>query len=126
VELDRIFYIYKLGHYVTSYHVDDHSENPLMSVYQQMSGYSVFHFLPVLIGKYLQYASKHKSVGFMAKQLRELDSLRIGSLMVLHPGETALILPTGSHAVYVPDPSLIPEVKLFSASVVCAADFNVL
>lgn len=126
VKIDRIFYIYKLGHYVTSYHVDDHAENPLMSVYQQLSGYSVFHFLPVLIGKYLQYVSKHKSVDFMAKQLRELDSLRIGSLMVLHPGETALILPTGSHAVYVPDPSLIPEVKLFSTSIVRAADFNVL
>eukprot|EP00971_Amphidinium_carterae_P007488 148597-Amphidinium_carterae.1 len=49
VVVPRMYFIWKFQHYVTSYHQDVHVP-PHMTIYNQVSGVSLFHFLPVLVG----------------------------------------------------------------------------
>ena len=46
----RIYMIWKFPHYCTAYHQDTHVP-PHFTLYNQCSGRSLFHFLPVLVGK---------------------------------------------------------------------------
>jgi len=104
VMLNRRFYlIWKFPEYLTPYHQDIHVP-PHFTFYNQMSGYSIFHFLPKLVGQYLTWLGGRKGVSpnKVKDALEELDRRGIGSMAVIGPGEFLMILPFGSHGVWVP------------------------
>ncbi|CAJ1367198.1 unnamed protein product [Effrenium voratum] len=117
----RLYLIWKLPHYVTSYHQDTHVP-PHFTLYNQVSGVSIFHFMPVLVGLYLTHVGQ-RNVFELKRALERLDELRVGSLAVLGPGQVALIAPTGSHGVWVPCPHYTPAMAgRGSVSVIRAAE----
>ena len=60
VELNRLLYlIWKLPHYVTSYHQDTHVP-PHFTLYNQVSGVSLFHFLPPLLGIFVTHVGRRR------------------------------------------------------------------
>jgi len=124
IELNRELYlIWKLQNYVTSYHQDTHIF-PHLTMYQQSSGYSVFHFLPVLVGLYVTHLSRTKPVEVVHHVLRELDERNIGSYGIIGPGDVALIYPFGCHGVYVPSYKFNQELlEPFEIALVRAAEF---
>merc|ERR1712228_949769 len=100
----RMYLIWKFQHYVTSYHQDTHVP-PHFTIYNQVSGVSLFHFLPLLIGLYVTYVGR-KNVRMLLDVLKRLDAAGIGSQATLVPGQVALIYPCGSHGVWVPSVAL--------------------
>jgi hypothetical protein len=59
----RVYLIWKFPEYCTSYHQDTHVL-PHFTLYNQCSGRSVFHFLPVLVGLFMTYTGRtHGCVG---------------------------------------------------------------
>ncbi|CAL1145991.1 unnamed protein product [Cladocopium goreaui] len=121
VELNKLLYlIWKLPHYVTSYHQDTHVP-PHFTLYNQVSGVSIFHFLPVLLGIFVTHVGRHDVVA-LKKVLEQLDEMKIGSLVVLCPGQVAFISPMGSHGVWVPSVQQNSALPAFSVSVIRAAE----
>ncbi|CAK9006817.1 unnamed protein product [Durusdinium trenchii] len=117
VELNRLLYlIWKLPHYVTSYHQDTHVP-PHFTLYNQVSGVSIFHFLPVLLGLFVTHVGRQDPLK-LKKVLDQLDEMKIGSLIILGPGEVAFISPMGSHGVWVPGPLEQPEPSAVSSEMI--------
>mmetsp|Transcript_4301 Transcript_4301/g.7533 ORF Transcript_4301/g.7533 Transcript_4301/m.7533 type:complete len:489 (+) Transcript_4301:34-1500(+) len=109
-ELNRLLYlIWKFPHYVTSYHQDTHVP-PHYTIYNQVSGTSLFHFLPLLVGLYVTHVGR-RDVEKLASVLGRLDELGIGSLAAIGPGQMAFIMPFGSHGVWVPSPAYNPTLS---------------
>uniref|UniRef100_A0A7S1M700 Uncharacterized protein n=1 Tax=Alexandrium catenella TaxID=2925 RepID=A0A7S1M700_ALECA len=119
----RLYMIWKFPHYATSCHQDTHVP-PHITIYNQVSGYSLFHFLPLLVGLYVSHIGR-ADVSKLESMLRELDVAGIGSLCTLGPGQVAMITPFGSHGVWVPAPSHNPSLTPFSVSVIRAAEIFV-
>jgi hypothetical protein len=106
IELNRRLYLlWKFKHYVTPHHQDTHI-TPHFTLYSQTSGCSVFHFLPPLIGLYLTHMGttigSHQHPHRIQQILQQLDEMKIGSVTTIGPGQMALIMPSGSHGVFVP------------------------
>ena len=107
IELNRRLYLlWKFKHYSTPYHQDTHI-TPHFTLYSQTSGCSVFHFLPVLIGLYITHVGEFignnkQGVKQVQDILKKLDAMKIGNVTTIRPGEMALIMPSGSHGVFVP------------------------
>ena len=74
----RMYIIWKFPGYVTSYHQDTHVP-PQITLYNQTSGQSVFHFLPMLVGLYVSLKGKD-NVNVLAQYLKILDDRHIGSV----------------------------------------------
>lgn len=121
VELNRrIYLIWKFQHYVTSYHQDTHVP-PHFTIYNQVSGFSMFHFLPLLVGIYVTHVGR-RNVKKLGPLLEELDRRQIGSLATIGPGQVAFILPSGSHGVWVPSSAYNPMMPPFEISLIRAAE----
>jgi len=119
----RMYLIWKFQHYVTSYHQDTHVP-PHFTIYNQVSGVSLFHFLPLLVGLYVTYIGRQDP-----KQLHDilerLDKLGIGSLAPIGAGQVLLIFPFGSHGVWVPSPNHNQSLPKFQVSLIRAAELFV-
>jgi len=102
VELNpKLYLIWKFYQYVTSHHQDTHIP-PHYTVYNQISGYSVFHNLPLLIGLFVTHVAQHRPTNELHALLQEINSRGIGSFNELGPGDVLLVTPFGSHGVCVP------------------------
>ena len=100
----RLYLLWKFKHYVTSYHQDTHI-TPHFTLYSQTSGCSSFHFLPILVGLFVTHQGT--TIGNSRPEeiqqiLTRLDDLKIGTVATIGPGQMALIMPSGSHGVFVP------------------------
>jgi len=105
VMLNRRFYlIWKFPEYLTPYHQDNHVP-PHFTFYNQISGSSIFHFLPKLVGQYISWlaAKGGQSAKSVKVALEELDRRGIGTMAVVNPGDLLMILPFGCHGVWVPN-----------------------
>ena len=67
-----------------------------------MSGYSTFHFLPLLVGLYASFVGRRRGAAALAALLDQLHARGIGERATLGPGHMLLILPFGAHGVFVP------------------------
>uniref|UniRef100_A0A7S3PJH1 Uncharacterized protein n=1 Tax=Aplanochytrium stocchinoi TaxID=215587 RepID=A0A7S3PJH1_9STRA len=122
--LNNLMYlIWKFQNYATAYHQDTHVP-PHYTLYSQISGVSVFHFLPILVGLYVTHVG-NKDALRLTSILQELDELKIGSVATVGPGQVALILPFGSHGVWVPSNALNPSFPKFETSVIRAAELYI-
>eukprot|EP00928_Gymnodinium_smaydae_P027548 TRINITY_DN21278_c0_g2_i1.p1 TRINITY_DN21278_c0_g2~~TRINITY_DN21278_c0_g2_i1.p1 ORF type:complete len:541 (+),score=91.51 TRINITY_DN21278_c0_g2_i1:68-1690(+) len=119
----RMYLIWKFQHYVTSHHQDTHVP-PHFTLYNQVSGVSLFHFLPLLVGLYVSYVGR-RSAADLESILARLDNLGIGSHATLGPGQLALITPFGAHGVWVPSCKLNPQLSPFTVSLIRAAELFV-
>merc|ERR1719356_196078 len=81
----RLYMIWKFQHYVTSYHQDTHVP-PHFTLYNQVSGVSLFHFLPLLVGLYVTHVGR-KDPERLKEVLAELDRRSIGSIATIGPGQ---------------------------------------
>ncbi|CAE7234304.1 unnamed protein product [Symbiodinium natans] len=121
VRLNKMLYlIWKMPHYVTSYHQDTHVP-PHFTVYNQVSGVSVFHFLPPLVGCYVTHVGR-RDVKALKEVLERLDAMQLGSVAVLGPGQVALISPFGAHGVWVPSQAYNEQLPSFTVSAIRAAE----
>jgi hypothetical protein len=127
VELNqRLYLIWKFRDYATPHHQDTHIV-PHFTLYSQTSGASVFHFLPVLVGLYVAYRGA-KDPTELKQLLLRLDDMGMGSIGALGPGQLALIMPSGSHGVFVPPVDPYPGLNSrvcapFDVSLIRAAEF---
>jgi len=119
----RMYLIWKFQHYVTSYHQDTHVP-PHFTTYNQVSGVSLFHFLPLLIGLYVTYVGR-RDPQQLHDILERLDKLGMGSLAPIGPGQVLLIFPFGSHGVWVPSPAHNESLPKFQVSLIRAAELFV-
>jgi len=121
----KLYLIWKQQGYATSYHQDTHVP-PHLTWYNQVSGSSVFHFLPHLVGEYASFIARSRGPEALRRLLATLDARRVGSLAVAHPGDLVLIRPMGAHGVFVPNVARNAEdetgVKLFEVSLIRAAE----
>ena len=97
----RLYLIWKLQGYCTPYHQDVHVP-PHFTLYNQASGQSTFHFLPLLVGLYATHVGRTQGAQALAGLIAELDRRGIGERATLGPAQMLLILPFGAHGVYVP------------------------
>ncbi|CAK0878993.1 unnamed protein product [Prorocentrum cordatum] len=116
----RLYLIHLFQHYVTSYHQDTHVP-PHFTIYNQVCGYSVFHFLPLLVGLYVTHVGRAGPLE-LQRVLGELDRRGVGSLGTLGPDRVALITPFGSHGVWVPSVAHNPSLRPFEVSLIRAAE----
>ena len=127
VELNqKLYLIWKLRDYVTPHHQDTHVV-PHFTLYSQTSGASVFHFLPVLVGLYVAHRGA-KNPEELKQLMARLDDMGMGSIGALGPGQLALIMPSGSHGVFVPPVDPYPGLNSrvcapFDVSLIRAAEF---
>lgn len=124
---ERLYLIWKQQGYCTPYHQDVHVP-PHFTLYNQVSGYSTFHFLPVLVGLYATYVGREHGAAALSQLLDALAARGIGELATLGPKQMLLILPAGAHGVYVPRvPNAVhsPELHPFEWSVIRAAELYV-
>lgn len=119
----NMYLIWKFQQYVTSYHQDVHVP-PHFTLYNQVSGVSLFHFLPLLVGLFVTHVGR-QDVHKLFSVLHELDALGIGSIGYIGPGQVALILPFGSHGVWVPSVAHNPCLPKFEISLIRAAELFV-
>ena len=130
VELNRRLYlIWKGCGYMTPHHQDSHVP-PQITIYHQLSGTSVFHFLPVLVGMYVTHLGRRthrNSVAEAQRVLYQLDQRGIGTVTTLTTGSVAMIFPFGSHGVFVPpmSKSSVSTKSTTSLSTIRAAEFFV-
>ena len=96
----RLYLIWKLQGYCTPYHQDVHVP-PHFTLYNQVSGVSTFHFLPLLIGLYATFVGR-RGTDKLAALLAFLRCRGIGEIATLTPKQMLLILPSGAHGVFVP------------------------
>jgi len=123
LELNRRFYfIWKFPGYATGHHQDIHV-SPHCTIYNQLSGISYFHFLPLLLGLYVSHLGTTFGAETIAHVLRELDRKGIGEFAVSNPKKDNLVFitPFGSHGVFVPDPEFNPHCD-FKVSAVRACE----
>merc|ERR1712007_223533 len=106
-----------------SYHQDTHVP-PHITLYNQVSGPSLFHFLPMLVGLYVTHVGR-KDVRELNSVLGQLDSQGIGTLAAIGPGQVAFITPFGSHGVWVPAAAYNPTLPPFQVSLIRAAELYV-
>ena len=83
--------------YATGHHQDIHV-SPHCTIYNQMSGYSMFHFLPLLIGLYVGYVGQTFGAQAVTSMLRQIDGTckakkngSYGQKVIAGPGELFLI-----------------------------------
>ena len=125
VVLNTLLYlIWKGPGYMTAYHQDTHVR-PQITIYNQLSGESVFHFLPPLLGMYVSHVAEREGAPAAAVVLKALDDLGIGCTAHLVPGSVAMILPFGSHGVFVPKRLASNESSSTSLSTIRAAELFV-
>ncbi|CAK0813723.1 unnamed protein product [Prorocentrum cordatum] len=116
----RLYLIWKFQHYVTSYHQDTHVP-PHFTIYNQVCGYSVLNFLPLLVGLFVTHVGRAGPLE-LQRVLGELDRRGVGSLGTLGPDRVALITPFGSHGVWVPSVAHNPSLRPFEVSLMRAAE----
>ena len=124
----RMYFLWKFENYATSYHQDVHVP-PHFTLYNQISGCSVFHFLPVLIGMYITHVAKmdppFSSAQRVSELLRKLDEMGIGNLATVGEGDAILIPPFSTHGVYVPPHRINRSIGDFNVSAIRAAELFV-
>jgi len=101
----RLYLIWKTAGYCTPYHQDVHVP-PHFTLYNQTSGASAFHFLPLLLGEYATLVGRRDGPSRLKELLQRLDREGVGEVATLGPKQMLLILPGGAHGVYVPRPAL--------------------
>jgi len=101
----RLYLIWKTSGYCTPYHQDVHVP-PHFTLYNQTSGASAFHFLPLLLGEYATLVGRRDGPSRLKALLLRLDREGVGEVATLGPKQMLLILPGGAHGVYVPRPAL--------------------
>eukprot|EP00965_Chrysotila_dentata_P230517 6197818-Pleurochrysis_carterae.AAC.1 len=106
----RLYLIWKLQGYVTPYHQDVHVP-PHLTLYNQVAGYSTFHFLPLLVGLYATHVGRNHGADALAALLTQLEAQGIGTLTTIGPKQMLLILPSGAHGVYVPRVAHNPQLE---------------
>ncbi len=122
VHVNKILYlIWKLADYCTPYHQDVHVE-PHFTCYNQVSGVSTFHFLPLLAGLYANYVGRVKGPDSLQALMDEFGQRKIGQCCTIGPKEMLLILPFGSHGVFVPSTRTNQFLPSFETSVIRAAE----
>jgi len=91
------------------------SELGTVVIYNQISGFSMIHEIPPLIGIYLQ-GCRRKPVEEIVKILEELKAKNIGKTTVLYPGDFLICSPFHYRAIWTPHekfhPELIKDVSL--------------
>lgn len=117
----RLFLIWKLPGYATAHHQDVHIQ-PHLTLYNQTSGASTFHFLPLLVGLFVTHVGRTKGPHALAAVLATLEREGVGETATLGPGQMLLLLPAGAHGVFVPRPSANPTLSPFELSVIRAAE----
>ena len=105
----RLYLIWKLQNYCTAYHQDIHVP-PHFTLYNQVSGASTFHFLPLLLGLHAARVGRKAGPEALAALLAEYSARGIGEVATIGPKQMLLILPEGAHGVFVP-PSSPPYYK---------------
>eukprot|EP00929_Paragymnodinium_shiwhaense_P089092 TRINITY_DN49333_c0_g1_i2.p1 TRINITY_DN49333_c0_g1~~TRINITY_DN49333_c0_g1_i2.p1 ORF type:complete len:589 (-),score=141.85 TRINITY_DN49333_c0_g1_i2:150-1916(-) len=126
----RAYIIWKFPGYCTAYHQDTHVP-PHFTIYNQVSGASVFHFMPLLVGVYLQQLGRLQGPKALLQALRRLDEAGIGSTATIGPGQVAMITPFASHGVWVPEPrgeefaAANDDLEPFQVSLIRAVEFFV-
>ena len=75
---------------------------PHLTLYNQTSGASAFHFLPLLVGLYATRLGRNQGPHALASLLATLQQRRVGQTATIGPGQLLLILPAGAHGVFVP------------------------
>ena len=98
---ERLYLIWKLQGYCTPYHQDIHVA-PHFTLYNQVSGVSTFHFLPLLVGLHAASVGRHDGPDALRRLLTELSARGIGEVATIGPKQMLLILPMGAHGVFVP------------------------
>ena len=118
----RLYLIWKLQKYCTPHHQDVHVP-PHFTLYNQVSGISSFHFLPLLVGLYVAHVGRERGPTQLAELLVELERRKIGQVSTIGPEQMMLILPGGSHGVFVPAAGPAnPSVQPFQVSLIRAAE----
>ena len=77
----RMYLIWKFPHYMTSYHQDTHVP-PHITFYNQVSGVSLFHFLPTLVGLYVTQVGR-RDVAEVREVLTMILKLILIQLMII-------------------------------------------
>ena len=98
---ERLYLIWKLAGYCTPYHQDIHVP-PHLTLYNQVSGVSTFHFLPLLVGLYASHVGRQQGAAALATLLAALRERGVGQVATIGPRQMLLILPWSAHGVYVP------------------------
>lgn len=112
----RFYFIWKFPGYATGHHQDIHV-SPHCTVYNQLSGASYFHFLPLMLGLYITYLGSTFGADIVAHTLRELDKRGIGKKTLVEAGDLVFITAFGSHGVFVPDIDLNPTHDFMVSSI---------
>lgn len=124
LELNQDFYfIWKFMNYATAYHQDQHTF-PHLVLYNQTSGVSTFHFLPLLIGLFVTFNGR-KDPERIHNMLTTLDKEGFGSKIDLKEGQVLCIMPCGAHGVWVPSWKNNKHVNKFTVSAIRAAEIFV-
>jgi len=124
-----LYFLWKFYQYATAHHQDTHVP-PHYTIYNQISGYSCFHNLPLLVGLFVGHVAEHGTALESAELLTELNRRGYGSITTVGPGDMLLVLPNGSHGVWVPTVwhtddakySINGHLKEFEVSAVRAAE----
>ena len=117
----KAYLIFKQPRYCTPHHQDVHVP-PHFTLYNQVSGFSVFHFLPLLVGLYAHHVGVNSGPAALADLLRDLERRRVGEVATVGPGQMLLILPFGSHGVFVPDVAKNAHLERFDLSLIRAVE----
>ena len=117
----RHYLIWKLQKYCTPHHQDVHVP-PHFTLYNQVSGVSSFHFLPLLVGLFVGHVGRERGPEKLASLLVELEARKIGHVSTIGPHQMMLILPAGAHGVFVPSVAANPTLQPFEISVIRAAE----
>lgn len=120
----RHYLIWKLQKYCTPHHQDVHVP-PHFTLYNQVSGVSSFHFLPLLVGLFVAHVGRAQGPQELAKLLAELEARKIGHVSTIGPQQMMLILPGGAHGVFVPSVASNPTLQPFEVSLIRAAELYV-
>lgn len=111
---------------------------PHLTLYNQTSGVSAFHFLPLLVGLYATRLGRTDGPRALASMIATLQQQRVGETATIGPGQLLLILPAGAHGVFVPRvpaggghvdgghaPGIAPGIAPFELSLIRAAEIYV-
>ena len=117
----KAYLIFKQPRYCTPYHQDVHVP-PHFTLYNQVSGYSAFHFLPLLVGLYATHVGAKFGPAALAQLQRDLEGRGVGEVATVGPHQVVLILPFGAHGVFVPEARANPALPRFDLSLIRAAE----
>jgi len=115
-----VYMIPKTQYYTTSHHLDTHVA-PHITLYQHLSGSSVFYFLPILYGTFASFIAHHEDltleskIDFLIEFYRILDNRNVGTISEIKPGELLVVTPYTSHLVQSSseEPTIVRAVELF-------------